>query len=310
MSVEYEIVSYNKIKDIKITLSNISSRVYHEHKDYEVLAVLRGRAKISVSSSEFYVSDGSIAAFNSRQPHKIDAEGGQIIAIIIQFSPYLCREYYPHARRLIICNENVSSSIDKKLNREIMDHICRTAMNYLRDDRIFEFKCLRDIMHLLVLLVENLTCEYLSPEQFHNRVSKEAKINAITSFLDTKYQYPIYLEDVAKLVEMTPAYLSHFFTKNIGISFQEYLNNLRFEHAFRQIDRKLSLRDIAEGSGFSDPKYMTRMFVKKTGMTPSEYRARYKEIKNRKRQKTDRKPMELFFSEEESLELIRAYIKN
>lgn len=308
MSLEYEIVPYDKIKDIKITLADISCRPYHEHKDYEVLAVLRGRAKIRVSTSEFYVSKDSIAVFNSRQPHKIDAEGGQVTALTIQFSPFLCREYYPHARRLIFSNENVSSAIDKKLNGELMDHICRTAMNYFRDDRLFELKCLRDIMHLLVLFAENLPCKYISPEQYHRRVSKEARINAITSYLDTKYQHSIRLGDVAKLVEMTPAYLSHFFSKNIGISFQEYLNNLRFEHALRQIDRKLPLRDIAEGSGFSDPKYMTKMFVKKTGMTPSEYRNRFKKIKKRQRQKAEKKPNGYSYSEEESLKLIQEYL--
>lgn len=308
MGIEYEIVSYDKIKDIRIMLAEIGYRVIHEHKDYEVFAVLQGRAKIRLSTSEFYVSDGSIAVFNSRQPHEIDAEGGKVTAIVVQFSPFLCREYYPHARRLKFINENVSGFVSEELNCKIMNHICSMAMNYFGDDRIFEFKCLRDIMQLLVLLSENLPCEYLSPEQDHSRVSKEAKINKIITFLDTAYQSAVHLEDAAKLVGLSPAYLSHFFTKSIGISFQEYLNNLRFEHALRQLDRKLSLRDIAEGSGFSDPKYMTKMFVKKTGMTPSEYRARFREIKSRRRRKSDIKPMQLFYSEEESLRFIRAYI--
>jgi YesN/AraC family two-component response regulator len=53
--------------------------------------------------------------------------------------------------------------------------------------------------------------------------------------MKTHYQHPIRLEEVAKTVGMTPAYLSHFISKNLGVSFQDYLTSLRFEHALRMI---------------------------------------------------------------------------
>jgi AraC-like DNA-binding protein len=126
--------------------------------------------------------------------------------------------------------------------------------------------------------------------------------------MKTHYQHPIRLEEVAKTVGMTPAYLSHFISKNLGVSFQDYLTSLRFEHALRMIDRDLPLGDISGGSGFSDLKYMNKAFLKKTGMTPSEYRKRNDELRTRRRSKTVRGPEQVIYSEEQSAGIIKAYL--
>ena len=309
MSTEHETILYRKIKHINIMVVDINLRTYHEHSDYEVLAILRGKARIRLSTAEFMLPAGSFAVFNSRMAHEIESDGGQATALVIQFSPYFCREYYPHARRMMIKDANVSNNLNDAQIKGFMLHICKMALHYVADGRLFGLRCLEDLMHLLILMTEELPCEYLNPEQHHSRISKEHKIDTITSYLDSKYQYPIRLEEVAKLVEMTPAYLSHFITKNLGVNFHDYLNNLRFEHALRQIDRDLPLGDISNGSGFSDLKYMTKMFLKKTGMTPAEYRHRNEEVRNRQRRKSVQEQSQLFLSEEQSLALINAYLE-
>jgi AraC-like DNA-binding protein len=290
-------------------LVDISYRRYHVHNDYEIFAVISGSAKIRMSTSEFHIKEGSFAVLNSRAGHEVDAEGSQVRAIVIQYSPYFCREYYPHARRMMILNANGSASVDAAKNTEIMSHICSMALHYFGVDRLFELKCIEALAHLLIFIAENLPCEYLNPEQHHNRISKEQKIDTITSYLDSKYQYPVRLDEVAKLVGMTPAYLSHFITKNLGFSFHDYLNNLRFEHALRQIDRDLPLSDISNGSGFSDLKYMTKAFVKNTGLTPTQYRERNQEVKNQERRRSMRETTQFVYSEEQSIQLIHDYLQ-
>ena len=98
-------------------------------------------------------------------------------------------------------------------------------------------------------------------------------IRSVLSYLDENYRYSPRLFDIAKAEGVTPTYLSHIFTEKLGISFQEHLGNLRFEHAMRLIyDNGLSISEVASESGFSDQKYMTKMFRAKLGMTPHEMR--------------------------------------
>ena len=56
-------------------------------------------------------------------------------------------------------------------------------------------------------------------------------------------------------------------------SFQEYVDSVRFQKACRLIELGgLRLLDVSEESGFSDYRYFSRAFVRRTGKTPEEYR--------------------------------------
>ena len=97
----------------------------------------------------------------------------------------------------------------------------------------------------------------------------------IADAIEKNYVYGITLQTLAKNEGVTVTHLSHFFTKRFGVSFREYLANLRFEHSLRLIDEdNMPLMEIAMRSGFSDPKYMAQEFKKRFGCTPNEFKKR------------------------------------
>lgn len=308
MPTVLERVQYNKIRHINIMLNEIAYRENHEHSEFEVFAVLRGRADVRTGASSFSLSEGQFAVFNTREAHRIDGMDGTPLSLVLQYSPYLCREYYPHARRMIFREPNASACLSEERNQALMTGICATALDYFSSDRLFELRCLSGLLGLLAQFGEYLPCDYLNPEQHHTRLDKAHKLDAILAYMEEKYQSPLRLEEVAEVAGMAPAYLSHFFRKNTGFSFQEYLSELRFDNALRVMDRSLSLRDIALGSGFSDPKYLNRMFQKKLHCTPAEYRQQLAEWKQHARQKPRYSEQETILSEERSLLLLRQYL--
>lgn len=91
------------------------------------------------------------------------------------------------------------------------------------------------------------------------------------------YPQKLLLSDIAKELELSLYYLSHFFKANFGISFQDYLARIRSEKA-RQLLllTRQSLLDISISAGFSDPKYFNASFKKQYGCTPKEYRRQFK----------------------------------
>ena len=103
--------------------------------------------------------------------------------------------------------------------------------------------------------------------------SSEQLFDVIVDYVDTHYrETDISLRAVANIFSYTEKYLSHFFKSNMGIGFNEYLNNLRFKHACRLIDSgSTTISEIALNCGFSDPLYFSKFFKKKTGLSPSEY---------------------------------------
>ncbi|MEG2987617.1 MAG: helix-turn-helix transcriptional regulator, partial [Lachnospiraceae bacterium] len=58
-----------------------------------------------------------------------------------------------------------------------------------------------------------------------------------------------------------------------GMSFTETVRSIRMEKIKRLlIDSELKLNQIADMAGYSDPKYMSKVFKEETGMLPAEYR--------------------------------------
>lgn len=87
------------------------------------------------------------------------------------------------------------------------------------------------------------------------------------------YDQGITLELLAGKLFVSEEYLSSQFKKETGMGFKETVKALQLERIKELlIDTSLKLNQIAELAGYSDPKYMSRVFKDEVGMLPSEYR--------------------------------------
>jgi len=81
------------------------------------------------------------------------------------------------------------------------------------------------------------------------------------------------VDDAARLAHVTPAALSRWFRREVGKTFTQYINDLRFGAAcvqLRQSDRPIAT--IAADCGFATMSHFNRQFRLRAGMTPREYR--------------------------------------
>lgn len=100
-------------------------------------------------------------------------------------------------------------------------------------------------------------------------------IHRTMGFIQLHYGEKISLDDMARNVFMSPAYLSRTFKREVGISLIEYLNHVRVEKGKELLDRtEMKLIDVAVQTGFDSQSYFNRIFRQVTGMTPQQYRKR------------------------------------
>ncbi|WP_020618574.1 AraC family transcriptional regulator [Paenibacillus daejeonensis] len=84
------------------------------------------------------------------------------------------------------------------------------------------------------------------------------------------------IRDLATLLELTPVQLTRRFRAAHGINPQDYATELRIREAGRLLSgTRLALHEIAARCGYENGYYLSRVFRKKTGLNPSEYRKRY-----------------------------------
>ncbi|WP_164821430.1 response regulator [Paenibacillus koleovorans] len=92
-------------------------------------------------------------------------------------------------------------------------------------------------------------------------------------YISEHFCEPITLQSVADHVHVTPVWLSKLFKKVTGYNFLEYLTKSRLDKA-RELLKDLNLKvyHISEMVGYQDKVHFSRLFKKRFGLTPQEYR--------------------------------------
>lgn len=100
-------------------------------------------------------------------------------------------------------------------------------------------------------------------------------VKKTVSYIANSYADKVSLEEIASRFKVTPEYISHLFTKDMGISFSDYVKKYRIDQA-KKIMRTSGYKiyQIGEKVGYRDPKYFNRVFKEVTGLSPKEYMKR------------------------------------
>lgn len=106
-----------------------------------------------------------------------------------------------------------------------------------------------------------------NPADNNNIVENAKKV------IESNFAGDISLEQVAKHVHLSSAYLSELFKKEAGMSFIDYKTIIRIESAKKLLcTPSMNISEVSAKVGYSDPKYFSKLFKKITGKTIFEYR--------------------------------------
>lgn len=108
--------------------------------------------------------------------------------------------------------------------------------------------------------------------QLPNGDQKNELIAIACRYMEAHLNEPISRDQVAQVVYLTSPYFSSLFRKVTGMTYSDYLVDLRVRHAMKLLEKKLSIREVAEAVGYRNMKYFNRIFKSKVGYLPSEYR--------------------------------------
>jgi len=115
-------------------------------------------------------------------------------------------------------------------------------------------------------------------EQIHTirRSGRRRIINDALFIIQEQYAQPtMSMAWLAQKLDLTPNYLSSLFSKEMGQTFSEYLEEYRIKKAMQLLkNAQLKVYEAAEAVGYADPKYFAKVFKQRTGKTPQEYRNR------------------------------------
>lgn len=137
------------------------------------------------------------------------------------------------------------------------------------------------VMKFIELMYElSLTSDYrlLSTSAFaHTTMTTDSRrVQKVKDYIDANFKDDIRLQELADLANMTPTAFSRFFKLRTGKSISEYIIDVRLGHAARMLaDSTMAVVEICYRCGFNNISNFNRIFKRKKGLTPTEFRENY-----------------------------------
>lgn len=155
-------------------------------------------------------------------------------------------------------------------------------IGYQSGGMVYKFSARHDYLKTIVDMdnYENLRTWFMTKVQnvCRNVVSKREEqaanlIHQAREYIDNHFDEDLTLDEVSRLINISPYYFSKLFKEEIGQSFIEYITNLRMEKAKTLLaTTNKSMKEICSAIGYADPNYFSRTFKKNVGVTPTEYK--------------------------------------
>lgn len=128
----------------------------------------------------------------------------------------------------------------------------------------YEKLLLDNIIRELLILLSN---ELASPQSPDNTFQK------ILHYINKNYATDITLTSIAKTFGFSTSYITKLFRNFLGKGTVEYINDLRLNAACEYlISSSYTIGEISNKVGFSNQYYFNRLFKRKYGFTPKEFR--------------------------------------
>ena len=258
----------------------------HKHVEYELNYVENAEgARRTVGDSVETISNFDLVLITgSELEHTWEnyhCNANEIREITIQFAPDLFFRNFidKHQFKSIkLMLEQAQKGLSFPLNSIL--HI-RPLLNSLSHEKQ-GFYAVMNFLSLLYELSLSNDIRTLSSSAFA-RVklpSDSRRVQKVQDFLLQNYTQEIRLAQLADMVSMSEVAFSRFFRLHTGKSVTDYLLDIRIGSAIRMlVDTTQSVSEICYGCGFNNLSNFNRIFRKRKGCTPKEFRENYNKKK-------------------------------
>ncbi len=258
--MEFEHIEHSNKRLFNSFLVRIGHRTHHLHSQLEIVCVLEGSITVEIGLDSYNLKSGDTLLINRYQIHSFESYGDNIL-LICQINP----EMFPENMSDIYFNEFL---LNNDISKKIISLMSKMHLETKSGFPSGEFYISGSINLILAILLDNLP--HTIPE-LHASVSRSetsSRLRKIIKYIESNFHNKITLQELSAHMHLSKYYLSHFIKDNLGIGFQDFLNNIRLTNALRYLFfTNENISSIAVKSGFSDVKYLNGLIRKKYNCT-------------------------------------------
>ncbi len=264
------------------TVENIKRYPFHYRSGLRIFYVLEGALEFKVVCTSVELSSGDVEFANIDEPVGISARRDNKV-VVLEVDGDFCRQHFPDMEHTIL-NVHVAGFFPGKPCFKTPHFLAALAQfKRMIADLFAEYErggpsetAQRNLYELLNFAMHHFdnakTLLDGAPNANHLVIERFAKIN---QYLHMHLSERITLDQVAKIVNLSPKYVSAEFKRRYKRSFGSALEHRRVVHAVRKLlESPEKISGIPAESGFSDNRYFYRVFKRYLQCTPREFMRR------------------------------------
>lgn len=283
--IQREITPINN-EDLFIVLDHPQARfdyAAHFHSDYEINLVINSKGTRIVGDCVDGYNDLDLVMIGPNIAHRwiSDNDNGDAHVVTIQFHkealeyPIFNKKIF-HPIRELFKNSAYGIDFSTETKMNMKDLLLNLSHKQGVESALEFFR----ILYLLSISPgQRFLLDSNNRLDSAIRESKSRRINKVITYIQEHFQENITLSSVSESVGMSESAFSHFFKKRTNRNFIDYLNDIRIGYAAKLLyETSHTIAEVCYASGFNNISNFNRLFKKKKGQTPSEYRINIQKI--------------------------------
>lgn len=257
------------IMDFEFDTSEVQNT--HFHQNLEIVYVLEGSVEVQIEPETYNLKKGDFLLINANKRHSWRATEEKILLASFQINFTMLAEYMGTNQLLFWCNTTVDKNESYEQLKRVLDQMLNRSYDKEKEGAIYLNSIYYEAIYLLVAYFMIKADDVRMKENF---TPDNSRIFEIQNYVQANYQKQLSLNDLAQKLYLSNAYLSKYIKKHFGLSFLEYVNNIRLFHAVDELvysEKKITR--IALDNGFPTTAAFNKAFKEIYNMTPSAYRS-------------------------------------
>ncbi len=251
--------------------------------DCQVIYVERGTVGCRIGAETYHAHAGDLLVIGQR-PHTFEpAAVGAVAGVHLRFNQEIIRQHDPLTDALQYLMPFLDQGPDfphvlpaaTGVPGEVLEMLRRIERELAPDSAPSRFSTRTYLKLILVYLVKHYSQEGERRPVLTQRQRDLNRLSPVFEFIETHYQEPLSVTEVASVANMSKSHFMRFFKHVSGQPFVAHLTQVRIAKAQEMLatsDR--SIADICQEVGFCNQSYFGLVFRKLTRQSPREYKNR------------------------------------
>lgn len=250
----------------------------HWHEQVEIVYVISETLKMGLNNEILTLYPRDILLIGLGDVHSFIQQPKKSRRIIIQFKLPILESYSSvlidkQFVTPLLRGESMSGDESGAAAHECLEKLILEIYNeHDQKKEGYKIAIKARLLELLVVLLRKVPLVKYSTKDKNRQLNRLERLEQVFKYVEENFDREITLAEISRIASFSPYHFTRFFKEATGMTFVQYLNNLKICKAVYFLDTTENpITEIAYKSGFNSIKTFNRVFRQLKGCSPSSY---------------------------------------